>query len=260
MKRYTSSQKSWYAIISAILLVWFLLVLSAGSFHLVLQEMYDGRGKQNYLKAYAAAEAWLEEALLKVKQEGYGYYEKKDFSPDILWDAIKIAEVAYEFLWKTQSYSGDLEAFGVDIIPLFWIDSDGGVHNLENTLHLATTDSALAWNIVWKDVWVGGNGSFESSMKQVDKKTLEDTGNFTLTQSNLDAFLGLDEEKYIFIVNTSDVSLSYTLNSTWNNFFTLPRHDIISSGRAGNYVQNIRTQLDNTEFLWLLRYSIYAWE
>lgn len=259
MRLYSSPKYSWYTILSSILLVWFLLVLTTWSFHLVLQEMYDGRGKQNYLKAYAAAEAWLETALLKVKQEGYGYFEKIDFSSDILWDDTKRAQVSYEFLWKIQSYTGNLGPFWVDIIPLFWIDTAWVLHNLESTLNL-NADNSIAWNIVWVEIWVGGNGSFESSSKQVDKKTLEDSGDFSLQNDTLDAFLGLDEEKYIFIINTTNSPLTYNMSSQWSNFFTLPRHDIISSGRVGHYVQNIRTQLDNTEFLWLLRYSIYAWE
>jgi len=221
--------------------------------------MYDGRGKQNYLKAYAAAEAWLETALLKVKQEGYGYFEKKDFSSDILWDNIKRAEVSYEFLWKTQRYEGNLESFWVDIIPLFWIGIDWVVHNLKDTLNFSA-DPDIAWNIVWVDIGVWGSGSFESSSKQIDKKSLEDSGDFRLQNDRLDAFLSVDEEKYIFILNTTDSPLDYSINSQWDNFFTLPRHYIISSGRVGNYVQNIRTELDNTEFIWLLRYSIYAWE
>ena len=256
---FPNSWSSWYVIISAIFLVWFLLILTTWSFHLVLQEMYDWRGKQNYLKAYAAAEAWLETALLKVKQEGYGYFEKKDFSSDILWDDIKRAEVSYGLLWKTQRYEGSLESFWVDIIPLFWIENTWVVRNLLATLKLEANNN-IAWNIMWRDIGVWWNGGFESSSKQIDKKSLEDSGHFSLENDSLDAFLWLNEEKYILILNTAEWPLDYSISSQWDNFFTLPRHYIISSGRVGGYVQNIRTELDNTEFLWLLRYSIYAWE
>ncbi|MCH8518664.1 hypothetical protein LAT59_02800 [Candidatus Gracilibacteria bacterium] len=260
---YKNTQKSGYAIISAVLLIGFLLVLTAGSFHLVLQEMFDGRGKQNYLKAYAAAEAGLETALLQVKEQGYGYYEKNDFSGDILGDDVKIAQVSYEFLGRVQAHTGELAGFGVDIIPLFWIEdtgigNDGIVHNLGLGLELDAPDS-IVWNIVALEVGVSGSGEFRSHEKQVPRKSLEESGDFLVGNTNLDAFLQIPEEKYLFIVNTVATPQNYTLTSG-SDYFTLPRHDIISSGRVGNYVQNIRTHLDNTEFLGLLRYSIFSGE
>ena len=259
MRHSNASQKSWYTILLAIILTWFLLMLTTWGFHLVLQEMYDGRGKQNYLKAYAAAEAGLELALLQIKEKWYGYYEAQSFS-DILWDDIKTAKVWYEFLSRSQDHSGTLPPFWIDIIPLFWINDNWEIHNISNNLTLKAEDS-IWWNIIGFNAWVAWSGRFNSNAKQVNKKTLEETGSFLLTDSSLDAFLDINEEKYIFIINTDNTSNNYTLTTEWgNNYFTLPRHDIISSWKIWNYIQNIRTHVDNTEFIGLLRYSIYSWD
>lgn len=264
--KHQNTHTSWYAIISAVLIIGFLLILTVWWFQLVLQEVYDGRGKQNYLKAYAAAEAGLELALYEVQEKWYGYYEKKWFSSDIFWDSPRNAQFSYEFSWKVSEHSWSLQTSQIDIIPLFWIDTDGEVYNISWWLELSTdSDSRLAWNIVWEDVWVWGNWQFDSGTKQVDRKWLEDAWNFILTNSLLDDFIATPWEKYLFIMNTAETqsweAIEYTLTSSWNNqYFTLPRQDIISSGRIGNFTQNIRIDLDNTEYLWLLRYSIFAWD
>ena len=62
-----------YTIISAIMMVGFLLVLTTGTLNLVLQELQDSRGQQNYIKAYAAAEGAMELGLYRIKERGYGY-------------------------------------------------------------------------------------------------------------------------------------------------------------------------------------------
>jgi len=45
-------------------------------FELVLLEMNDNRGREDYLKASASAEGALELALLSIKQKGYGYFHE----------------------------------------------------------------------------------------------------------------------------------------------------------------------------------------
>lgn len=241
-------------------MIWFLLVLTTGSFHLVLQELYDGRGKQNYLKAYAAAEAGLEEALFQIHQYWYGFYQNVQDNDTILWSSPKTASVSYDFEWKVQDYTWELGPSQFDILPLFWIDSLGVIYPLTWNLILSGASSDLVWNIVSRDVWVSGVGDFDSSTKLVSKKELESTWNFSLMSDSLDAFLSTPGEKYILLQNTSSIDQSYTLKHTSSEYFTLPRESIVTQGKIGKYTQNIKTELDNTEFLWLLRYSIYSWE
>ena len=69
MKSYISPSSAvpGYSVIAAILMIGFLLVLTTSTLNLVLQEMQDGKGRQDYMKAYAGAEGAMELALLKIK-------------------------------------------------------------------------------------------------------------------------------------------------------------------------------------------------
>ncbi|MDA9129457.1 hypothetical protein N9J72_03205, partial [Candidatus Gracilibacteria bacterium] len=78
MKHYTKTGNEGYSIITAIMMIGFLLVLTVSTFNLVLQELNDGKGRENYMKAYAGAEGAMELALLQIKQNGYGFFEEKD--------------------------------------------------------------------------------------------------------------------------------------------------------------------------------------
>lgn len=259
---YQKSSRSWYAILSAVLLTGFLLILTAWTFHIVLQELYDGRGQQNYLKAYAAAEAGLEEALYLVNEYDYWYHEIRSWDTSILGDNPKIPEVAFDFESKSKAFTWSLESFDMDIIPLFWRDSDGMYHNIIWDLELVDETDSFAWNIVWLDVGVWWSGAFISSTKQVPRRILNTTTSqlqqFNIETVVLNEFLMQDEMRFMIIINNSDNTQQYTLLS-WGEYLTLPRHDIVSSGRIGRFTQNIRTELDNTEYLGLLRYSIFWW-
>jgi hypothetical protein len=52
----THNRKGGYSIIAAVLMIGFLLILTTSTLNLVLQEMQDGKGRQDYMKAYAGAE------------------------------------------------------------------------------------------------------------------------------------------------------------------------------------------------------------
>lgn len=259
--------RDWYTVITAILVIGFLLVLTVGGFQLVLQELYDGRGKQNYLKAYAAAEAGLELALYKLKEDWlwYGYYEEKAFSSDVFSDTVRQPEYSYEFLWKAQSHTWQLWWVGwawvsqLDIIPLFWISQDGNIYRVTSWLEFQASND-IVWNIVWQDIGVWWSWNFHGGTS-IDLKELQQSWNFHFINSDINSFLATDEVKYLFVYNTWQQAQQYNLTSTSStDYFTLPRHDIISSGKVWNFRQNIRTSIDNTEYLWLLRYSIFAWD
>jgi len=47
------NKSSGYSVIMALLIIWFLLVLSIGIFNLVLNEMKDNRAMWDYIKVYA---------------------------------------------------------------------------------------------------------------------------------------------------------------------------------------------------------------
>jgi len=43
-----------------------------------------------------------------------------------------------------------------------------------------------------------------------------------------------------------------------DEFLTKPKTNIISSWEIGSYKQNLETKMNNTEFLNILKYSIYS--
>jgi hypothetical protein len=62
---------------------------------------------------------------------------------------------------------------------------------------------------------------------------------------------------YLVLFNSSENNpISYKLNWEWG-FFTKPRTDIIVSSKLGDYKQNISIKYDNTDYLGILKYSIY---
>lgn len=119
--------KKWYSTIIVIIIIWFMILLTTWVFRLVLSEMKDNRALWNYIKSYAWAESAQEVALLDIKEKSYGFnwslswseiLDKTDFNPN------KTATISYSQDWKTQSYSGTIEWFKYNVLPLFYIERE----------------------------------------------------------------------------------------------------------------------------------------
>ncbi len=259
--QYTFSHNSkGYSIIVAITMIGFLLILTTSTLNLVLQEMQDGKGKQDYMKAYAGAEGSLELALLQIKQKWYGYYGSLS-QEKILWNSTKDVALSYDFDGKVSSYSGALSAFGTDIIPLFWIDETSATFSLSQA-NLSSSNE-LVWNIIGIQWGISGTGSFLPATAIGEKKFEEKiSGNQDFSFINtttIESFLGSNSGSYMVVYNPTDITQNYTLQ--WGgDSFTKPRTYIESSAKIGKYTQNLETLVDNTEFLGILKYSIYSWE
>lgn len=254
-RSYTDSP--WYSIIAAIMLIGFLLVLTTSTLNLVLQEMQDGRGRQNYLKAYAAAEWSMELWLLQIKNKGYGFWTDAQ-NLDILGTDKKDPKIGYTYDGKVQSYSWSLDIGKTDIFPLFWIDDTGTMNNISSlTLAWGTN---LVWNILGDNRGISGIGNFQGSTSVDEKKTQTIAGNtsFVSQPTTIQNFLSATWPMYLIVYNPSTSTQSYTLTSAWSDFFTTPRETLQSTARVGKYSQNIDTTIDNTEFLGILQYSIYS--
>lgn len=255
MKKYNSTSTGGYSIIAAVLMVGFLLILTTSTLNLVLQEMQDWRGRQWYLSAYAGAEGALELALLDIKNEGYGYDDDTFLDMETLWIWTKYPKISYEFNSKVESYSGSVDSLGIDIIPLFssWAL---GMRKIEN-IDFKNPDWKIVWNLItssWGTSWVG---SFDM-LSIVWEKTLNGGNDFVYSSS----------EKIQDILSWEDYLVLQKLEAGWESTyeltgdgggFTLPRAEVFSSARVWKYKQNLKTTVDNTEFLWILRYSVYSW-
>ena len=270
MQKLNKYNKSWYSVILALFVVWFLLVLTTGVLNLILRELYDNRWRESYLKAYYWAEAWQELALLKIKKGSYSYYDKIDHNKnnksivlsqnptDISkFKANKDVFVSYDLNSKTNSYSSSLSPLWYDIIPLFYLTWNTSSPTEKKTTDLKLAlDSAdtkdLSWNIVSKNSWISWSWAFSNNTKWRWRKS-----DWDFLEMSIWDFLAQNNYNYIILFNSSlSSNLNYTIISSKE--FTKPKTAIISSGQIWKYRQNLETSLDNTEYLNILRYSIYS--
>ncbi len=254
----------------ALIMVWFLLTTTIGVFQLVLRELQDNRVLGNYIQAAAGAEAWAELALLSIKQKGYGYYENYAFWENSSINHIlaldptdpskKEAEISYDMNTRVDSYEGTLDPLGYDIIPLFYLtgSSDVQVQKIGD-INLSSLDSdlsELSWNIIGDTGGISGNGEFDDTTDITIKKLWWDN-KIIYTDQNIGELLSDISSGYLILLNPSYTdTLTYTLSSS--DFFSTPRATIISRGRVWSHRQNIRTTLDNTQYLNTLKYALYG--
>ena len=264
-----NSNKSWYSVIIALFMVWFLLVLTTGILNLVLRELKDNRWRESYLKAYYWAEAWQELALLKIKENWYGYYDKINHSknnksiilsknPSSLsnfnWNEDVF--ISYDLNTKTSSYSWVLSPLWYDIIPLFYLTWSSSsiiskkVTDLELVLSSGNPND-LSWNIVSDTSWISWNWTFDKNTKWKWR-----SASFSFIEEEIGNFLSLDSniDNYIILFNSNSSSnsdIKYSISSSKE--FTKPKSTILSSAQIGSYKQNLETELDNTEYLNILR-------
>lgn len=265
MKRNTS----WYSILVAIFIIWFLLVLTAWVFRLVLNELQDNRGRSDYIKAQYAAEAWIELALLKIKEYGYGVID--EIPLDINERAIaltfnpldknkyrgsKEALMGLFIDTKTISYTGVLEPGSHSIIPLFYVDANGVQHDTTK-ITLKKDSINPVWNIVGNQY--GLSWEWEFTPSSLGNYKFVNANGFSFDKKSVQSFLENSTSNYLILFNP-DPNSNIVYNVTWenNNFFSRPIWEIYASGKVGSYKQNIKVTLDNTAFLNILKYSLFS--
>lgn len=263
------NNKNWYSGVLALLLIGFIMVLSIWILRLVLNEMKSNRAMWDYIKAYAWAESSQELALLDIKKKWYWYYSK--IESDLNDKSVLISKnplnkslyhpkndvlISYDNDWKVNSYEWILYPLWYDIIPLFYID-DTGERKVNDIIFnvLTWTSEDLSWNVVWKINWISWNWT---SLNWI-KKTYNPSW-FLYEERTLNEFISTSDTNYLVLFNSWNSSnITYKISSSnLLEFFTKPRLDIISSWEIWEYKQNLRTRVDNTEFLNILRYSIYS--
>lgn len=259
MKKYTTWSEQGYSIIAAIMMIGFLLVLTTSTLNLVLQEMHDGKGRQDYIKAFAGAEGAMELGLLQIKKHGYWYYEVKT-DMDTLTDSTRTIDLDYSFDSKVSSYQWTLSSYDTDIIPLFYIDALWK-HSARSITLTAPAD--MTWNIVWSNGGLSSVGSFAPATNR-NNKVLDTSGgwnDFDVLSVSVENFLTSNPESYLVLYNpdSSAGEKNYELHASSWEFFSKPISTIFSTAQVGKYSQNLKTQIDNTQFLGILRYSIYSW-
>jgi hypothetical protein len=264
MKRTTS----WYSIIISLLLIAFIIVLTTWIFRLVINEMKSNRVMWDYLKSYAWAESAQELALLDIKKKWYWYVAEvkanKDFKSKLLkenfpeFNINRDVLISYYNDGKVNSYDWVLRPLQYDIIPLFYIDD-----NWEKKTNNVVMDikSWVPWDLSWNVVWdKEGISWIWENLSNWTKKSLTSNGSFGYDTISIWEFLKSSSTNYLVLFNSWESStIEYTLKSTnLEEFFTKPRLDIYSTWEIWEYKQNLKTNVDNTEFLSILKYSIYS--
>ena len=270
MKLIQTQSSGGYSIIAAVMLIGFLLVLTASTFNLVLQELQDGRGRENYMKAYAGAEGALELALMQIKEQGYGYTWSLINSQDLeyFWSGRKHGLMSYDIDSDTSAYSGaldvsgapiPLQAFDTDIVPLFTLQwASAATVWIQSIDFDDTSGGDLIWNVIdafWGLSWTGSftDGGMRISSREFNASQEK----FELVDKNVWDFIGVGNASYLMIFNPTSNPIIYELES--NELFTRPKSVIYSTSEVWDYSQNLATTVDNSEFLWILKYSIYSW-
>lgn len=261
--------KWWYSIIIILLVIWFLLFLWVWIFNLILNDLKDNRAMWDYIKAYAWAESAWELALLQIKKNWYAYYDKIDHNinnrsillADNPLDTTKFKNsndifISYDIWSKVKSYSWTLSPLSYDIIPLFYLNDAWEQKVWELSFSIITwNDSNLSWNLIWKETWISG---VWSNIEWI-KKVLTDEW-FKYTKQDINDFITSSNENYLVLFNswnTWDIKYSLQSNDA-NKYFSKPRTVITVSAQVANYKQNLNIDLDNTEFLDMLKYSIFS--
>lgn len=260
-------ETSAYSVLISLFIVGFLLVLTAGVFHLVLKELYDSRARWQYLSAISGAEGAMELALFQIKEYGYGYIDTIESginSRSIMLSGspfdisqfrwAKDLLISYQINTKTNHYLGTLWPLKYEIIPLFYEDS---IINNTQSLDLVITspNTSLAWNIVSTDAGLSGTGWFTTTSKGVLKTQASNT--LSYAEQEIGQFLQHESQNYLIVFNSHPTDiLSYDVSST--SYFSYPKGEIISSWQIGSVKQNLKTQIDNTAYLDFLKYSIFS--
>ncbi len=262
MKKYTSTWPEWYSIIAAIMMIGFLLILTVSTFNLVLQELQDWRWREDYMKAYAGAEWALELALLQIKDNGYGYIESDSESQDLEYFGLgrKNGVMNYDIDSETSSYTWSLAAwaYSTDIIPLFTLDDADNKNSVRTLRFTDISSTGLIWNVIGATWGLSGTGTFTES-RSGGVRTLWPSDSFDFQDVTISSLL-LTDGNYLTIFNPTANQANYKVEVTGaGELFTKPKSTIYSTSKVGKYSQNLATTVDNSEFLGILKYSIYSW-
>lgn len=273
----------------------FLIVVSSWILILVIQESKNTKLVYNSISTQAWAEWTIEYALLKVKNHADWFADRIDFKQDkdaniLAYNKDKVTNkdvaTSYEIINNSKSYSWEVISWEFEIIPLYidnweFITNNSKNPNKNTSSISKITSLKLTWdnnyvrNIIWNDmswttfwmVWTWSNNlsvwawfsvNFDNgNMKSIDSDslTLDDSKTIKLENIKIEDFLKKYDDNYLIIYNTSRDELNYSLES--NEFFSLPKLQIIASSKTGNYKKNLEFSENKSKYMDMLKYSIF---
>ena len=284
---------TWFSSIVAILLTAFLVIVSSWVLWIVLQESKNTRIVYNSISTYAWAEWAQEYGLLKIKNHEEWFQDKvvegSDYDSKLLANdpdntTPKDQFIEYSMNTFSTSYSGSVESWEFDVIPLFYDKGSAMQPNskkpewtdwIENTNTLKFSwDNDFVWNIIWNNatgdtfwmvwtwaVWINTGWWYAVDKENWQmKKILEDaniwwdTKLITFESMKIKDFIDTYEHNYLIIFNPTDNKLNYFIES--NEWFANPKTSITASARIWNYKQNLLFEENKNRYFEALKYSI----
>lgn len=256
-----------YSVILAILMVWFMLILTSWVFLLVLWENKDTKAMEYYLKSFAGAEWSIELALLKAKKYTYSYSEELSRWTPLskvlfrgngeLYNFNKDVFISYDLDATASEMKEKYLASGkFDIIPLFYFDILGNNKKVTQ-LKLEWINQEVVWNIIWETGWISWVWNFTNATEW-NHKTI--SGNeVSYSKEKVGDFLSNSINNYLILHNTSNTEVYYNLFSLMpGEFITREASYVVGTGEVWWYKQNLRVKIDNSQYLNLLKYSIFS--
>jgi len=154
--------------------------------------------------------------------------------------------------------SWSLSPYETVFVPLFWIDAAWNAASISD-MTLSSPSSEIIWNIIGVRDGISWKWNFLGTNLVSNKTATEVWWDVFLWASDIsiNTFLSTNSGSYLTLYNPSAWDILYDLSSSGD--FSRPITEIISSGKVWKYSQNLKTEVDNTEFLWILKYSIYSW-
>ena len=263
-------------VLLALLLVWFLLVLSVGILKVILTDSKDTYSMKNSLKAFYWAESWLELWLLRLKLKWFWYeYLLKNWEREsnILWNKVFLD---YKINSKNKKASWTIESWGSVIYPLFYktgsqdFTKDSTIKDTENIKLTFTftdwTGSLITWWLIWtpktwtKIKWLNWTWSWWIINWNTEwiTKYLNNSKKLVFTGSTISNFLETHTWSYLQIWNLNTWAITYELKWDWSQKNFTGKYTIItSSARVWKNKQSIKFKINNSEYLNIFRFTLY---
>lgn len=259
----------WYSVIFAILMVWFMIILTSWVFFLVLWENKDSKAMEYYLKSYMWAEGALELGLLKFKNYNYSFSENtvhdiNNFSVLLSSDPMnknnfkkqKDTFISYEIdSLTTNIVSKTLSSWKFEIIPLFSFDNNKNEIKVQD-IKLSLVWWDLVWNILWEYWWISWTWSFTKDTLW-NYRTISSVGEVFFSTKSVWDFLSSSNKNYLILHNVWVNDINFDLISN-DNPFIKNIANIIASWETFWYKQNLKISVNLWEYLNLLKYSVFS--
>lgn len=285
MKKKYSWNTWWFTLLVILWVIWFLLILLTWIFKVVLLELKDTKNMDYYLKSRWASEAGEELALLRLKEEKFWYDGFQEYDPQKPeWQSIMLSAnpsdkekflptkdvfFGYDIDSKAEEYSWVLKWWwDFQVIPLFYIEEwwKGDTKKPRLSIQLWNPNNFI-WNIIWEEWWISGKWAFNfqssAKLKELEGKKCigtQCTKGFTLTTIDVWDFLKKSWSNYLTFLNLWTNDIKYTLETDDGESFTKPITTVYSSAKIWEIKQNIKLEIDNSQYFDVLKYSIYDYQ